>query len=240
MGTRKSRIGHKSLADRLLEIPEANELKRMILDRNRITDIADVLQQEWGHFCEHTRESLVRQLYAYRRKLLKEEGAGTGVDTGGNLISHRRAITKIIRKRHDKVLDSVDKMIELEALYLVQRDRLEWLLEEERKENVPYQGMARDFLAAANTLLAHLKCEAALLVPEEDEKGAIANFDRYSENTAKALANPESRRRVVSLIERIQRNVDKVSNPCDVPVSCGPEVDLDDTGEPVRILIDGK
>lgn len=239
MGTRKSRIGHKSLADRLLEIPEADELKRMILERNRIADIADILQQEWGRFCEHTRGSLIHHLYVYRRKLLKEEGAPV-TPSAGNVVSHRRAITKVIRKRHDKVLDGVDKMIELEALYLVQRDRLEWLLEEERREGVPYKGMARDFVAATNTLLAHLKCESALLVPEEDEKEAIVDFDRYSENTAKALANPESRRRVVSLIERIQRNANNTSRSCDVPVSCDPDEELDVPGEPVRVLIDEK
>jgi len=239
MGARKSRIGHKSLMDRFQEIPEANELKRMILERNRISDIADILQQEWGRFGEHTRGSLTRQLYAYRRRLLQEQGAGKPVSADG-VVSHRRAITKIIRKRHDRVVDAVDKLIELEALYLVQRDRLEWLLEEERKEGVPYNGMARNFVAATNTLLAHLKCESALLVTDDVDKDVTVDFDRYSENTAKALANPESRRRVVSLIERIQRNANNTPNLCDTPVSCDPDKELDTSGEPVRVLIDEK
>lgn len=238
MGARRSRVGRKSLIDRFQQIPEAEELKEMLLGGASISETADILQNGWGHFRENTRNTIASMLYTYRKKLRDAGGELPPQEDNRRESLSRRAITKVVRRRYDKVIASIDKMIELEALYLVQRDRLEWLLEEEQKAGVPYANMSRDFVAATNTLLAHLKCESAVISVPEEEKIAAVSFDRYSENTAKALANPESRRRVVSILERIQRNARSVPGPCDAPVSCDSEVQMDVPGEPVTVLVE--
>lgn len=240
MGARKSRIGRKSIGKRFEQIPEAEELKNMLLGPSTVSEVADIVQQEWGRFTDNTRGSLMSRLYEYRKKLRGGYKPPKATEPVKVESLSRRAITKAARKRYDKVIESVDRMLELEALYLVQRDRLEWLLEEEQKEGIPYNNMSRDFVAATNTLLAHLKVEMAVLGVPEEEKEVAVSFDRYSENTAKALANPESRRRVVSLIERIQRNANQVSLRCEGPVSCVPDIELDIPGEPINVVIEEK
>lgn len=207
-----------SIEARLVNLPQYEEIREMLLENESPSQITDIIQKEYRQLLEFERSSVRTALVKHRRKIRQDPS--NVIETPK---THRRALSQVVRRRYDGVIQGINRMMDLEAVYLVQRDRLDAMLEQEQETGIFNPQVTREFVAIVGTLLAHLKCEmAALGVPEKEEQ-MMVSFERYSKEAAKALSNPESRRRVVSILERIQRNANEVPS-CDQPVSCTPDL----------------
>jgi hypothetical protein len=107
----------------------------------------------------------------------------------------------------DSASSQLDEVKELARLFEIQAERINRLVERDRAgDPVPY--FSREIEAATKLLIANYRIKEALgLVgpPAQEDAMAKLQFTKYSQRTVEVLSNPESRHRIMSLLERVVR-----------------------------------
>jgi hypothetical protein len=219
MGTPKPRFTSKpSVAERIEELRSIEDIDAMLLEGSSCRDVAKFIQQALEELTEVDINTIEQRLKERRRRLREEAEADAAVlrpveddeeeperpaaivpDDGG------RRMGRMASAQYDRVRKGIERMLELECAYLAARDRLDFILDKEQSVGFPFEMTGREFLVLGKLLELHGK--------EDDRVRAIMgqghahealDLKGYSEQTAKVLANPASRRRVVSIVERLK------------------------------------
>lgn len=121
--------------------------------------------------------------------------------------------------------DELDELTELAALYRVQRRRIDRLVEIEAESGRPTAQMAREIQVATQLLIAREQIKIDLGLDgvekraQEDPRISLAG---YTERTQQVLANPESRHRILAIMERLTRLGERAQKRGDVPALTAP------------------
>lgn len=113
-------------------------------------------------------------------------------------------IAKKIYERH--VERGIDELVEVEALYIAQRHRIDRLTRLEAEKGGYIDNLNREFAVAHAMLGLRIEMKKTLGLTDGDQKfREQLDIKGYSEKTQQTLSNPESRHRVVSLVEKLAR-----------------------------------
>lgn len=196
--------------ERIKELSVAEDIDEMLIEGSSCGDVVKFIQEGLEEMTDVSFRSLKETLINYRKELRKSvvpidearpHQPSMEYPTGGNT----RRIGKLARNQYQRVCNGIDRMIELESSYLAARDRLDDILDKEHDAGFPFEMTGREFMVLGKLLELHGK--------EHDRVRAIAgdgvsheklDLKGYSEETAQVLSDPASRRRVVSIIERLK------------------------------------
>jgi len=113
-------------------------------------------------------------------------------------------ISRNIHERHIK--GGVDELIELEALFRTQVHRIDRLVGLEEAKGGYIEGLNKELKVATDLLMSRVQVKEKFGLIDGDLKfREQLDIKGYSEQTAETLSNPESRHRVVGLIEKLAR-----------------------------------
>jgi hypothetical protein len=184
----------------------------MLLEGTPASDVARFIQQDQGELTEVNEKTLATALLA--RRLQRQEVTkwfGAKQTSGGDEMpkagSYRRAaITRrtLVDSLYNRTKGGIREMLELEALYLALVDRIDRMMELESELGAFSEDTGKEIQIAAKILVARYKIAKDLGLTEGTEGFRQSmDFKTYSERTVQILSNPESRHRVISLVERI-------------------------------------
>jgi len=216
MTTNKPRFTSKpTVAERIGELRSIEDIDDMLMEGSSCVDVAKFIQQALEELEDVKTQTLVRRLKERRVSLQEsieeaEEDEEAKEDDGGAreaAIVHVgcRRVGKLATSQYDRVRKGIERLLELECAYLAARDRVDLILDKEQDTGFPFEMTGREFLVLGKLLELHGK---------EDERiraimGSGLSHEKldikgYSKETARVLAKPASRRRVVSIIERMK------------------------------------
>lgn len=122
------------------------------------------------------------------------------------MIPREFTIGHIAKKIYDRQLQGLDELVELEALARVQTHRIDRLVRIELEKNGYLDGIAREMGVLSDTLMKRVAIKDKLGLIDGDQKFRDQlDIKGYSKETSKVLSNPESRHRVVSLMDRLAK-----------------------------------
>jgi hypothetical protein len=196
-----------TISERIGEMSVINEIDEMLSDGISCGDVAKLIQLGHEEMVDVKTKCLSNALAKRRHSVLGLRPKVPIDDRMASIIpTEGRRPGMLSRNQYISAHKMMDRLIELEALYLAQRDRIDSLIEKEKELGYPFEMTDRSMLTAAKLLELHGKLEKDLLDRigggPSDEK---LDLKGYSEETARVLQKPDSRRRVVSIIERLKR-----------------------------------
>lgn len=111
----------------------------------------------------------------------------------------------IAKSLYNRTRKGINEIIEYEAMYLTQRDRAEAMVVLEADRGIFARDVGEEIHTATKILNYRVKAKKDLGVENVDTTTPQLDMSKYSENTVKALQSPESRHRVMDLIQRMAR-----------------------------------
>jgi hypothetical protein len=173
------------------------EVHEMLVSGWPVAEVAQYVQKQRGEYIDVTEQTLVWTLTTYRKDL-----------PPGELVA--RTMPGTFKKAAERVRKGLDELAEMEKLYELQMLRINIDLATEKKINKLIPTMTNEIKTAKDILvgMAQLKMDLGVderhlgkldidaKIPDE----AIAKYGRAS--VGKVLNNPESRRKLLSLVEK--------------------------------------
>jgi len=205
-----------TVAQRIDELSVVDEIDEMLLDGVSCGDVAKFIQLGLEELEDVSPQYLAIALKKRRDSMVTtvpstpedEMRLAAVVPTEG------RVPAKIARSKYRMATKGMDRLIELESLYLAQRDRLGAIITKEQELGFPFEVTDRVVMAAAKLLELHGQQEKDLLERLGDGPAhEKLDLKGYTKETAETLRKPDSRRRVVSIVERLRRVKGGVSIP---------------------------
>lgn len=199
----------------------------MLLEGVALADVAKFIQQDQGELTDVPEKTLANALGARRLQRIEVDGYyGVGrpeldhdalddsipeKDAGPPMRGgYRRpavtpgALTKTLYKRAE---GGIQHMLELEALYLASRDRVDRWMELEAEVGGFSDKCGSELVNAAKILGQHFEVAQELGLIESGERLKVSlDIRKYSKGTAEVLSKPESRHRVISILERLAKH----------------------------------
>lgn len=222
---RPSQPDHKNSAGKLIEnLTFLSNVDTMLLEGVAATDVALYIQQEMGQLVDLDPKSLANALRA--RKKQKEEVArafsgrmadevdgAAGVDPPVEVVE-----TKVVRptllakKLYARTRGGIRDLIELEAMYLTQRDRVDRMVQAEGEQGIFTKDVGAEIIYAGQLIMMRVKTKHDLGI---DDTGDTPELDmrKYSEKTIGVLSNAKSRHKIMSLLNRLARAADLSVDP---------------------------
>lgn len=113
----------------------------------------------------------------------------------------------IARNLYERVVENnVDELVETEALYMAQRARIDRLIEKEMQANGYIDTLQKEIGVAMNLLVNRVKMKEVMGLTTGDAKfREQLDLKGYTDKTVKTLSNPESRHRVINLMDRLAK-----------------------------------
>lgn len=175
------------------------EIDRRIRLGWTIASLVSAVQDEFGECKDLSPKYLRKVLSEYRASIPPAELSAS---------STRSAIVKLSNK---KITDGLDEISELERLYKMQVERIEIDFENEKKINKLFNTTGREVFVAMKLLRqsAELKMDLGLLRRqavgvEISGQLAVEAGERYGKDSiGKVIADPDSRRKVLGIAERL-------------------------------------
>lgn len=200
-----------SLMDQIGGLSFSDEVDEMLRQNVSTTDIAKMIQIDRGQLTHVTEGTLGKALAARRMELLMDcvESADP---VAMEQVHTPRIPGEIARRAYNKAKISMDDMIEVESLYLSCRDRIGALMTWEQSNSRFYEDMHKEFVTAAKLIELHAKLRSEL----GNSGGFSMRLDiqglqsQFGAKVAGVLMKPDSRHRVLSLIDDLQRAGDVI------------------------------
>ena len=191
----------------------------MLLENVPAPDVAKFVQETKKELTDVNSRTLSNALSARRRQRQEKSGWwGTepSEDEDEPLVDmeklrmYRRmpqTPTRLIKTKnlYDRTEGGIRDMIELEASYLAQRDRVDRLMELEALSGAFSDMTTRAFDSMNETLWKRIQARAKMNLGDGDSFDFNLSIRNYSQRTMEVLSNPESRHRIMSLLERLAR-----------------------------------
>lgn len=198
-----------TVRERLVRLTAIDDVDEMLLEGMSARDVAKFIQLGLAELTDVKEQTLVNELGKYNKtlegRLSPSQKEAFAEMVPENIFGCRRPGV-MARDQYRTQRQGIDRMIELESLYLAQRDRVDALMLQEQTEGELCAVTDRAVVAAAKLLEQHCREEQQLL---DRAQGGPAHekleIHGYSEETAEVLAKPDSRRRVISIVERLRR-----------------------------------
>jgi len=204
----------KQIQKLIEDLPFLVEIDKMLIEGTPATAVAQYIQVDRGELTDVKPASLVNELRD-RRSKLQNTTTWWGIPPLENeeddllaTINYRRAPTtpgRLARTVYERTEGGVKDMLELESIYLAQRDRCDRLMELESITGMFGDITTNALDSAAEMLWKRIQARAKMGEGAADSVEVNLSVKNYSENTVKVLSNPESRRRILSLLERLVR-----------------------------------
>lgn len=130
-----------------------------------------------------------------------------GEKVGGGELPPKMIPSAVSRRIYDRhIKGGIDELVELEALYRTQIHRLDRLIAMEESKNGYIENLDKGIKVANELLMARVAVKKEFGLIDGDQKfREQLDIKGYSEKTVKTLANPESRHRVVVLMEKLAK-----------------------------------
>lgn len=192
----------------VVELPIINDVDDMLREGVSLDSIASFIQETMGLMKNCARSSLIEALSNRRHKLPQKAEVEEWPAADQDVIKTRTP-GELARNQYRRTLRGIDRMLEVESLYLSVRDRIDWLISQEKTSDTHNEKLYQEYNQARELLETHAKLER--------EFGAMANRFRMSIDVAsrsdselgqhvqKVLENPESRHKVVDLVKRMKQ-----------------------------------
>jgi len=195
-----------TVGQRLSELRVIDDVDDMLRDGLSAGDVAKFIQLGLEELTDVKPGTLAAALSSRRKKELGVKPQPIDPRLAAVIPERGRRVAVIARNSYNKAVMGMDRLIELEALYLAQRDRLDSIIEKEQELGFPFEMTDRTILAAAKILEIHGKLEKDMFDSmNEGPAHEKLSLDGYTKETADVLSKPDSRRRVVSIVERLKR-----------------------------------
>lgn len=209
-----------TVLQRIANLPFAEVVDTMLLEGTSASSVAQFIQDDKGELADVPRKTLANAL-SRRKRERQEEIANYGDDDGEvdwfNTSGTSRSSapvdegpklpTNIARAAYKRIKGGINEVIELESLYLAQRDRIDRLIQKEHDVRAFSELTNQEIRVAADLLIKRVSVKEKMGVLDgESAKGDVRDFEGYSKDTAEVLSNSKSRHRVVSLIDRLKKN----------------------------------
>lgn len=174
------------------------EVYERVLAGWSMPEVAKFIQDDMHEYTDITRSSLIGQLNEFRSSIPRAE-----------LIQKR--MPKAFHEAADTVREGLDELVELKKLYEMQMERIGIDYQTEKKINKLMPSMTQEIKEARQILesYAQLKMDLGLATRHLGQVDIDAHLmadvaGRYGkESVARVLGDPESRRRVLGIVERI-------------------------------------
>lgn len=239
---RPSRPGTKSSVAKLIEkLPFLETVDTMLLENTPAADVAKYILDEQGALPGTNPKTLTNALLARRKQKLETEGFGfvhavrnedmvnyreeLGLDPSPRRAPH--APRTLVRALYSRTKGGIKELLELEILYLAQRDRIDRIMEMESAVGAFHDRGGMEIAIAADILMKRVQAKNKFGLGEGDEFELRLNVRSYSKNTAEVLSRPESRHRVMSLLERMTR-LGQLKGMTDVQIALPPPTQTED------------
>lgn len=178
-----------SVAQRLANYDGIGSIDIALVEGVNAAEMARELQEEQGVFTDVMTETLARELSRRRQRRLEAEWCPD---------ADPPSVARELER------GPLDELKALSALVRVQMVRVDRALAIEQRNGRIQKDAGREILAASKMLgeLARLKVLLGVY-PVSNEPAVLSDFAGLSEETAEVLSRPESRHRVLSIIDRV-------------------------------------
>ena len=109
---------------------------------------------------------------------------------------------------YKRIEEGIDEVHELEALFLAQRDRIDRLIVMEDSVGAFHDKASQEMSVAADILIKRITAKEKIGLLGNSKSKEIKDLRGYAKKTAEVLSRPDSRRRVISIVERIERGME--------------------------------
>jgi hypothetical protein len=204
-----------TIAQRLSELSIIDDIDEMLRDGVSTGDVAKFIQLGLEELLDVKVKTLGKVLGQRRKDILVVRSNVMLDDRLAAIMPAKcRPSACLSRNQYDSQQKLLDRLIEAQAVYLFQRDRMDWIGKQEQVLGFPFEMTDRSVMTALKALEIYGKAEKELLErvgsglshPKLDIKG-------YSKETSEVLRRPDSRRRVISLVERLKT----IGGPKEIP-----------------------
>ena len=162
------------------------------------SDLSRMIQDEYGELGHLSDKYLKKLIDNYRQEIPPAELAMTS----GN--------SKVSRGAQRKMATGLNELEELEKLYEMQMKRIDIDVDNEKKINKLFPTTGREVFVAMKLLKQSADLKASLGIykrqlgtVEVTAQGAIEVGQRYDEGIGQILAEPDSRRKVASMVDTL-------------------------------------
>jgi hypothetical protein len=211
MANEKGPPASRASVARLIESLDClDTVDTMLLEGTPAIDVARFIQQDQGELAQINEKTLANALIARRHQKQEVIGmagrhdvTGSGAGTAAPRQASKTPGT-LIHSLYNRTKGGIQEMLEMEALFLAQRDRVDRAMETENELGALSEDTGKEIERAASILMDRFNITHKLGLTENGDNFRL-NLDirGYSERTAEILNNPESRHRVISIVERI-------------------------------------
>ena len=215
----------------------------MLLEGTPAADVVKFIQKDQGELAEVNEKTLVNALIARRAQRQEVDGyfgAGAArvdindLDDSMNEVprlgTYRRPSqtpSTLTRKLYEKSESKIKHLMELEGLYGASKDRIDRWMELESEVGAFSDRLGGEIVNAAKILEQHFAVAQDLgLIEGSGGSRLTLDIRHYSKGTAEVLSNPESRHRVISIVERLAQHakregreiIDAEAEPISLPM----------------------
>jgi len=238
-----------SVAKRIGMLEFVDTVDNMLVEGVSTGDVASFIQHDQGELSDVSSDTLKRTLYQRKQDLLVEieaktrrvrreygddldddNGENDGDEPATEVLQNFSQFTPAAFARSilQKQRKSIDKLVDMEATYLAQRERTSRMLIAEGQAGLFSEAVGDELSRSFDMLAKMTDMEIKLgIAGMGADRNGVLNFEGYSSHTAQVLAKPESRRKLVGLVERLERS-GKLKAPADDLIKQAKElVDVD-------------
>jgi hypothetical protein len=215
-------VGKPTVADCIQDLGRIKDIDAMLREGMPPVEIADFIQLTLREILHVERGTLADALRNRMKGLPPKEltddefpaaacpAALLGTNDGND---PPRSPGRLARSQYKKARKGLDTSIELESLYLYQRDRLDWMAGIENDEGTPSPFIA-DEIKVAQKLLATIADVKKSAGPAMARLGFSLEIGEMQEgspgtvmqnNISRVMSNPASRHRILSLVDKFRR-----------------------------------
>jgi hypothetical protein len=215
-----------SVVEQVDLLPCIREVDEMLLGEATTADVARVIQRDRGLLTDVKEGTLAKALGQRRRDLLlavsqeAREFAPESAAMQDAIVP--RIPGAIARGAYERMQTGVDDIIELESMYLSVRDRIGAIMQWEQENERFHGDLHKDFSVATKMIELHAKLKNELGMGGGDRLSVRLDVtgmkSKFGATIAEVFAKPESRHRVLSLIDQLKK-VGQVPNVIDAEPS---------------------
>lgn len=195
----RPKTGRKAVKhERLRSLPCIEEIEDRLAAGYPLPEVAKWLQEEKCECTDMSRKSLTTTLWRFKQDMPPLEIA--------------TPIPETAIKAREAVLEGIDELDELEALYRIQKGRVSRYANLEKAAPMPWASLNKDIMLAATILVRRHEIKMDLGMSGGRNLGTLsirpelqAKVDQYDDNIKSAVQSAESRSKVLSLAKALVR-----------------------------------
>jgi len=220
-----------TVAERVEQLNFIDEVDELLLEGSSASDVARYIQQTMMKLKDVALKTLVKVL-TERRKQLKEESdeeeelsivamsnahpASDGPHIRINPDTRKiegdinRSPTSLARVMYDRYVGNFNLLLELESIYLSQRDRISRMMLIEERLGMPLDDLGKEFDIARKLLVAHANVQKSLGLHENPHSSELSLSltlkgmkSKLGADVLDTLKDPQSRHKVLNALRAI-------------------------------------